>query len=139
MGKPKPTPGHPGLSWPQHSTTIESLADLERRDEALDAIEEATGIYRKLAEVRPDAFTPNLAMTLSNQSDRLADLGRREALEVIEEATGIYRELAQVRSSVFERKLAESLDALAARLAALGRDSQACEARTEATHIRGQL
>ena len=37
------------------------LADLGRREEALAAIEEAAGIYRQLAEARPDAFLPDLA------------------------------------------------------------------------------
>ena len=34
------------------------LADLGRREEALAAIEEAAGIYRELAQARPDAFRP---------------------------------------------------------------------------------
>ena len=37
------------------------LAELGRREEALAAIEEAAGIYRQLAEARPDAFLPDLA------------------------------------------------------------------------------
>ena len=46
------------------------LADLGRREEALAAIEEAVTIYRALAEARPDAFLPDLAMSLNNQSVR---------------------------------------------------------------------
>jgi hypothetical protein len=34
------------------------LGDLGRREEALTAIEQAAGIYRQLAEARPDAFLP---------------------------------------------------------------------------------
>ena len=37
------------------------IGDLGRREEALAAIEEAAGIYRQLAQARPDAFLPNLA------------------------------------------------------------------------------
>ena len=51
------------------------LADLGRREEALAAIEEAVTIRRQLAEARPDAFLPDLAMSLNNQSSRLAEPG----------------------------------------------------------------
>jgi len=36
-----------------------------RREEALDAAREAVGIYRGLAERRPDAFEPDLATSLA--------------------------------------------------------------------------
>ena len=45
------------------------MADLGRREEALAAIEEAAAIYRRLAEARPDAFLPDLAAALNNQSE----------------------------------------------------------------------
>ena len=49
--------------------------------------EEAVAAYRQLAAARPDAFTPDLATSLNNLSNRLSDLGRREdALAVAEEA-----------------------------------------------------
>ena len=51
-------------------------ADLGRREDALAAIEEAVTAYRQLADARPDAFLPNLAASLNNQSVRLADLAR---------------------------------------------------------------
>ena len=44
------------------------LGDLGRREEALAAIEEAVTIYRQLAQARPDAFLPDLAAALNNQS-----------------------------------------------------------------------
>ena len=44
-----------------------SLAALGRREEALDAIDEAV-IYRELAAAQPDAFRPDLARSLSNLS-----------------------------------------------------------------------
>jgi hypothetical protein len=46
------------------------LADLGWREEALAAIEEVSGIYRELAAARPDAFRPDLAMSLNNLSAR---------------------------------------------------------------------
>ena len=71
------------------------LGDLGRREEALTAIDEAVTAYRALAEARPDAFLPDLAMSLNNQSERLSDLGRREgALGAIDEAVTIRRALA---------------------------------------------
>ena len=47
----------------------------------------ASAAYRELARARPDAFRPDLAMSLNNQSAFLSELGRREeALAAIEEA-----------------------------------------------------
>ena len=87
------------------------LADLGRREEALAAIEQAAGIYRQLAQARPDAFLPNLAAALNNQSNRLADLGRREeALAAIEQAVTIRRQLAQARPDAFLPDLAMALN-----------------------------
>ena len=87
------------------------LSDLGRREEALAVIEEAVTIYRELARARPDAFLPDLAMSLNNQSLRLSDLGRREeALAVIEEAVTAYRELARARPDAFLPDLAMSLN-----------------------------
>ena len=63
------------------------LSELERRDEALAAIEEATAIYRSLAEARPDAFLPAFTRSLTNQAGRLSEFERyEEALAAIEEA-----------------------------------------------------
>ena len=67
------------------------LSYLGRREEALTAIEEAVSNYRDLAAARPDAFLPDLAMSLSVLGDRLDELGRwveavarhREAVETL--------------------------------------------------------
>ena len=59
-------------------------------------------IHRQLAAARPDVFLPDLAMSLKNQSGRLADLGRREeALAAIEQAADIYRQLAEAAPDAF--------------------------------------
>jgi tetratricopeptide (TPR) repeat protein len=114
------------------------LADLGRREEALAAIEQATGIYRQLAEDRPDAFLPDLAMSLNNRAGCLADVGRREeALAVIEQATGIYRQLAEDRPDAFLPDLATSLRVLAHVLHVLGRNPEAMEAQAEADAFSG--
>ncbi|MGY1937539.1 P-loop NTPase, partial [Nocardia gipuzkoensis] len=49
------------------------LSELGRHEEGLAAAEEAAGIYRKLAETRPDAYLPDLAMSLNGLAVRLGD------------------------------------------------------------------
>jgi tetratricopeptide (TPR) repeat protein len=57
---------------------------------------------------------PNLAMSLNNQSVRLAELGRREeALQAITEAVQVYRRLADARPAARQRELEQSLRVLA--------------------------
>ena len=55
-----------------------ALSALGRREEALQAAQEAVDVYRKLAEANPQAFLPDLAMSLNNLGNRLSALGRRE-------------------------------------------------------------
>ena len=111
-----------------------------RREEALAAVEEAVGIYRQLAQARPDAFLPDLAMSLNNQSICLGDLGRREeALAAIEEAVAIRRQLAQARPDAFLPDLATSLHNLANVLSMLNRDEEASAIREEANAAIGAL
>jgi len=116
------------------------LGDLGRREEALEAIEQAVAIRRQLAEDRPDAFLPALAMALNNQSNHLANLGRREeALEAIEQAAGIYRQLTADRPDAFLPALATVLNNQSACLADLGRREEALEAIEQAAGIYRQL
>ena len=116
------------------------LAGLGRREEALAAIEEATGLYRELARARPDAFAPDLARSLNNLSVQLADLGRREeALAAIEEAVTLRRELARARPDAFGPNLPGSLNNLSLRLAGLGRREEALAAIEEATGLYREL
>ena len=116
------------------------LSRLGRREQALAAIEEAVTAYRQLADARPDAFLPDLAMSLNNQSVLLADLGRREqALAAIEEAVTAYRQLADARPDAFLPDLATSLNNQSLFLADLGRREQALAAIEEAVTIRRQL
>jgi len=78
---------------------------------AAAAIEEAVTIRRELAAARPDAFRPDLAMSLNNLS---ADLGRREdALAAIEEAVTIRRELAARWPDAYHHELEQSLQVAA--------------------------
>ena len=116
------------------------LADLDRQEEALAAIERATGIYRQLAKVRPHGFRSELAVSLNSQSMRLADLGRRgEALAAAEEAVSIYRPLAEKLPGAYQPKLVDVLHTQSYRLAELGRRPEALAAIEEVVHIYGPL
>ena len=50
------------------------LSSLGRREEALKAAEEAADLYRALAAARPEAFTPDLAISLNNLAAMLSEL-----------------------------------------------------------------
>ncbi|MCH8044837.1 MAG: tetratricopeptide repeat protein [Planctomycetes bacterium] len=109
------------------------LNDLGRREEALRATQEAGDTYRALAEERPDAFLPDLAMCLNNLGTMLSELGRREeALTATEEAVDTYRALAEERPDAFLPDLAMSRNNLGIRLGELGRREEALTATEEA-------
>ena len=112
------------------------LADVGRHEEALEANREAVKIRRGLAEVRPDAFRPDVAASLNNLASGLAAVGRREdALEAIREAVEMYRGLAEAQSDAFRPNLAASLNNLSNGLAAVGRRGDALEAIREAVEL----
>jgi tetratricopeptide (TPR) repeat protein len=54
----------PDLAMSLETTLANSLSALGRREEALTAAQECRGYLRDLAAARPDAFRPNLAMSL---------------------------------------------------------------------------
>ena len=60
-----PTSRCRSTTWPT------GLSALGRREAALEAAEEAVAIRRELAAARPDAFRPDLAMSLDNLANRL--------------------------------------------------------------------
>jgi hypothetical protein len=116
------------------------LSGLGRREDALNATNEAVQIHRLLAQQRPDAFNPDLAMSLDNLGNRLSELGRREdALNATYEAVQIQRLLAQQRPDAFNPNLALSLNNLGIRLSDLGRREDALNATNEAVQIRRLL
>ena len=94
----------------------------------------------RTAVADPDAFTPDLAMALTNQSDRLADLGRREeALAASTEAVTPTARWPPPAPTPFTPDLAMSLNNQSDRLAALGRREEALAAITEAVAIYREL
>ena len=116
------------------------LSELGHREDALAAIEEATTIYRKLAQARPDAFLPNLATALNNISVDYSNLGRMEdALQATQEAVTIYKRLANQRPDAFLPDLAMALNNLGIRYSDLGRREDALQATQEALTIRRKL
>jgi hypothetical protein len=61
-----------------------------RSAEALAAIEQATSIYRQLANALPEVFRPDLGMVLRNFATVLSMLNRSaEALVIREEANAV--------------------------------------------------
>jgi tetratricopeptide (TPR) repeat protein len=100
---------------------------------SLDLTTRLVDLYRPLADARPDAFLPDLASSLNNQSNRSSQLGRREeALAAIEEAVTTYRRLADARPDAFLPDLAGSLNNQSLRLADLGRREEALAVIEEA-------
>jgi hypothetical protein len=67
-----------------------------RDTQALASVEEATEHYRRLAATEPDAYLPDLATSLCDLANRLAEVGRREeALASAQEASDHCRRLAE--------------------------------------------
>jgi tetratricopeptide (TPR) repeat protein len=113
-----------------------ALSALGRREEALAATQEAVDIRRGLAQANPQAFLPDLAMSLTSLGNRLSELGRREeALAATQEAADIRRRLAQANPQAFLPDLAKSLNNLGDRLSEVKRSQEALEAYEEA--VRG--
>jgi len=109
------------------------LSGLGRREEALQASEEAVGVFRQLAAERPGTFFPDLAGSLNNVGARLSDSGRREkALQATEEAVRIRRQLAARSPDAFLPDLATSLGARGAILLQQGNATAALASFREA-------
>ena len=116
------------------------LSHLGLHEPALGAAQEALDLYRDLAKARPDAFRPNLAMSLTNLANCLSHLGQREpALDAGQEASDLYRELAKARPDAFRPNLAMSLNNLANRFSELGQHEPALEAGQEALDLYRDL
>jgi tetratricopeptide (TPR) repeat protein len=97
-------------------------------------------IRRALVARNPDAYRPDLAMSLNNLAIRYAELGRREeALAPAEEAVEIYRALVARNPDAYRPALASSLNNLANRYAELGRREEALAPAEEAVEIRRAL
>ena len=135
-GPPGRVPARPGQVAEQPG---EPAGRPGRREDALAAIQEAAGIYRELAAARPDAFRPDLAMSLNNLATgwRPGPAGGRAGRDPGGRRPSD-RELAAARPDAFRPDLATSLNNLSIRLADLGRREDALAAIEEAAgHLPG--
>ncbi len=94
---------------------------MDLKEEALQVVREAVEMYKALAERTPNAFNPNLAMSLYNLSLYLSSLGlKEEALQAIREAVEMYKVLAGRYPDVFNSNLAGSLRFLSKQIGRFG-------------------
>ena len=112
------------------------LSDVGERAAALVAAREAEELYRALAEASPAAYTPDLAMSLTNLANIVSAVGERnEALVATREAVELYRALAEASPAAYAPDLAGSLNNLANRLSAVGERNEALVAAREAVEL----
>ena len=117
-----------------------ALSELGRWEEALQATQEAVGIYRRLVKQNPQAFLPRLEMSLNNLGVGYSRLGRwKKAVQAHERSVKICRQLAEQYSTDFYPELALSLNNLAYALLGLSRWEEALQAAQESVEIRRQL
>src|SRR5882672_7567644 len=80
------------------------LSYMNRREEALNAIQEAVKLHQQLAADRPAAFNSDLARSLHNLSNCLFAMGHREeALMAIQKAVELHRQLAAGQPAAFNQ------------------------------------
>ena len=116
------------------------LSDVGERNAALEAAREAVELYRGLAEASPQAYMPDLAMSLNNLANRLSEVGERgEALVAAREAVRLRRVLAEASPQAYTPDLAMSLNNLANRLSAVGERGEALRVAREAVELRRVL
>ncbi|WP_410672989.1 tetratricopeptide repeat protein [Amycolatopsis sp. cmx-4-68] len=107
---------------------------------ALDALADAVGLRRRLAESSPDAYLADLAGSLNNRANLLEDAGRyAEAASTTEEAVEIYRRLAEHRPAVFRPDLAMALNNHSINLNAAGDAENALLASAECVELYRSL
>jgi hypothetical protein len=107
---------------------------------ALDLVDGAIDLRRRLADHNPDTYLPDLASSLNNRANILDDLGLDEAAApAIAETVEIYRRLADQRPEAYEPDLAMALNNYAVNAAALGHAEPALAASTESAAIYGRL
>ena len=136
----RPTDGSPEIDRATYASRRLSLsrylAASGRRDEALQAAQEATTLYRTLAQHNPATYMPDLAMSLNNLANRLDDNGQqREALKTAQEAVTIRRNLAEHNPAAHTPALASSLNNLAIYLDSNGQQREALQTAQEATTL----
>ena len=80
------------------------------RQEAREIAQDTVDIRRELAALNPDAFRPDLAMSLNNLAYTLSEMGlREEALPLARESAQLYVTLANQLPEVFEQNASTAL------------------------------
>ena len=110
--------------------------DTEQMAEVLKHARDGVQSYRVLAEASPQAYTPNLAMSLNNLAAFLSEVGEQdEALEAARKAVELYRGLAEFSPQAYTPDLAASLNNLAAFLSEVGERNEALVAARKAVEL----
>ena len=108
------------------------LSGVRRSGEALEVAQEAVRLRRDLVQASPEAYTPDLAMSLNNLASVLSGVRRSgEALEVAQEAVRLRRDLVQASPEAHMPDLAASLSNLATILQKKGQYEEALNVFTE--------
>ena len=95
---------------------------------------------RLAAQTNPDAHLPDLAASVNNLANRLAEAGRRaEGLAAAQEAVDLRRELAAGNRDAYLPDLATSVNNLAIHLAEAGRRAEGLAAAQEAVDLYREL
>ena len=80
------------------------LSAIGKREEALEATQEAAALYRRLAEARPDAFLPAVARNLGALSLIFTEQGQHlEAAGALKEALGIVAPFVERQPQAFSQ------------------------------------
>lgn len=133
-------------TWPEH-LLAKLWNDLSlrhhamgQREQALSSIKQAVRYFRQLAEIDPEKFLPNLAVSLNNQANWQIIMGQRaESAASVAEAVLYCRQLTRTHSNTFRPLLATSLNSHANVLISIGRPRQALDSIVEAVGILRQL
>jgi tetratricopeptide (TPR) repeat protein len=140
-----------GRDTPEHSEALNSLAwsldrfayvlsDLGRPQEALDAVIEATALFRQVTELNREGYLRNLAGSVEHLAKRLSEAGRRsEAAAATGEAVALFRELADFYDTMgrddYLIDWAVAVDDLTDQLDELGRPGEALDAAIETVTV----
>ena len=113
------------------------LSDNNEQKEAKECYQEALDIYRALAKKNPQAYNPDLAMTLNNLGLLLSNNNEiKQAKDCYQKALDIYRALAKKNPQAYSPDLATALNNLAVLYYKINNIEEAEKAYKEALSIR---
>jgi len=85
-------------------------SNTDRHKEAVDKLEKASGIYRKLASANPTVYRLDFAGTTNNLAIEYWEMhNTAKAQTEMEEALGVFRQLAKNNQADYGDRLAKSL------------------------------